>query len=200
MARAGGGQGKSGGIWGIILWPFFAAYAAIISYYASKKNAECKRLLERIAKADTAWDPDQLKAKIEKVYFAVQRGWRDRNQEYAKQYMSHRLYEKHQAQIEDMIRQGRQNVMEDINLSEAKIVEVMDYRDDSKDAFWVLICGSMVDYTVNEQTKEVVSGEKKNLSFKELWKFKRENKDWVLDEIDQNVSIGDLKNMASFSE
>lgn len=134
------------------------------------------------------------------AYFKIQEAWRERNQDIAKEYMSNRLYTKHKLQTDDMLRRGIKNIMESINLEEATIVEILDYRDDSKDSFWVLIKGSMVDYTIVENTGDVIDGEKKNLSFKELWRFKREDHGRVLDEIDQDVSISDLRGFNPFSE
>lgn len=58
----------------------------------------------------------------------------------------------------------------------------------------------MIDYSIMEKSGEIVDGEKKNLSFRELWRFKRERHGWVLDEIDQDVSISDLRGFEPFSE
>ena len=200
IARAGGGSSKGGGILGLILWPFILIYSAIITYIAIKKNKQAKALIAVISKHDNAWDLDSLKARIDETYFKVQTAWRDRDQEIAKDCMSERLYFKHKAQTDDMLKRGIRNVMESINLKEAKIVEVLDYKDNSKDTFWAYIVGSMVDYTIVEKSGELIDGEKKNNSFKELWKFKRQGDTWLLDEIDQDVEISDLRAFNPFSE
>ncbi|MET0066004.1 MAG: Tim44-like domain-containing protein [Candidatus Thiodiazotropha sp.] len=199
-ARAGGGSSKGGGILGLILWPFFLIYSAVVSYIAAKKNRMAKSLLKQIAQNDPMWDLDHLKARIEQIYFKVQQAWRDRNQEIARDCMSLRLYTKHKNQTDDMLQRGIRNVMENINLVEAKIVEVLDYRDDTRDAFWALVEGSMIDYTIEESSGRVIDGERDNQFFKELWRFKRESHGWVLDEIDQDVSISDLQGFQPFSE
>ncbi|MEW7989222.1 MAG: Tim44-like domain-containing protein [Candidatus Thiodiazotropha endolucinida] len=200
IARAGGGSSKGGGILGLILWPFILIYSGIVTYIAAKKNRQAKNLLKQISEKDPMWQIDHIKARIEVAYFKIQEAWRERNQDIAKEYMSNRLYTKHKLQTDDMLRRGIKNIMESINLEEATIVEILDYRDDSKDSFWVLIKGSMVDYTIVENTGDVIDGEKKNLSFKELWRFKREDHGRVLDEIDQDVSISDLRGFNPFSE
>jgi len=200
IARAGGGSSKGEGILGLILWPFLLIYSAIITYFAVKKNKQAKALIKTISKLDNAWDLDALKARIDETYFKVQTAWRDRNQEIAKEYMSERLYLKHKSQTDNMLSRGIRNVMESINLKEAKIVEVLDYKDNSKDVFWAYIIGSMVDYTIVEKSGEVIDGEKTNNSFKELWKFKRQENTWLLDEIDQDVEISDLRGFNPFSE
>lgn len=161
MARAGGGSSKGGGILGLILWPFILIYSGIITYIAAKKNKQAKALLRQISQNDPMWDIGHIKPRIEEAYFKIQQAWRDRDQDIAKDYMSNRLYMKHKLQTDDMLKRGIKNVMENINLKEATIVEVMDYKDDSKDAFWALIKGSMVDYTIVEKSGELIDGEKK---------------------------------------
>ena len=146
------------------------------------------------------WDIDHIKGRIEQAYFKVQEAWRERDQDIAKEYMSERLYSRHKLQTDDMLRRGVKNIMESINLAEATIVEVLDYRDDSKDAFWVLIKGSMIDYMILEKSGTVIDGDKDSHAFRELWRFRRERHGWVLDEIDQDVSVSDLRGFNPFSE
>jgi len=203
LARAGGGGGgKGGGFWGLILAPFFIIYSAIVTYLVVKKNKKCKSLLEQLATSDSSWDIDKIKAQVEIAFFKIQDAWMKRDQEIAKEYMSERLYTKHKVQTDQMLSEKRKNILERINLKEARIVEVADYEDDSKDRIWVYIKGSMIDYIIDETTGKVVSGDKSEAeNFSELWKFVRspQNK-WVLDEIDQKVQISDLTDFNSFSE
>jgi hypothetical protein len=199
-ARAGGGRSKAGGIVVLILWPFFLIYSAIISYYAVKKNNQCKVLLRRISGIDPAWAPTSLKKRIEKCYFKVQEAWGDRDQNIAKEFMSERLYKKHKMQTDDMLRRRHRNEMHTIKLIDAKIVEILDFKDDSKDSFWALIHGSMADYLIDERTNSIIDGDNEIRDFKELWWFKREGDTWVLDEIDQDVSISDIRSFDPYSE
>jgi len=202
LARAGGGGGgEGGGILGLILWPFILIYSAIISYLVYKKNNQSKQLLQKLASLDNNWDLDNIKRQVEKVYFKVQESWMQRNQDIAKDFMSERLYEKHKLQTDQMISQNRKNILKQLNLKEAKIVEIADYEDDSKDRIWVHIKGSMIDYIVDDRTNKVISGDKFEVEkFSELWKFVRGANGWVLDEIDQKVQISDLVGFKSFSE
>jgi len=202
LARAGGGGGgKGGGILGIILAPFFMIYSAIVTHFLVKKNKKCRSLLEQIAGIDSSWELANIKARVEVSFFKVQEAWMKRDQEIAKDYVSERLYQKHKAQTDLLIAQNRKNMLENINLAETKVVEVVDYKDDSRDRFWVHIKGSMVDYTIDTNSGSVVSGDKsESEAFAELWKYVRGPKGWVLDEIDQKVQIGDLTGFKSFSE
>ena len=59
----------------------------------------------------------------------------------AKDYISQSLFDKHKLQTDIMISNHEKNVLERINLEEARVVEVMDYLDDSKDQIWVYMKG-----------------------------------------------------------
>ena len=82
----------------------------------------------------------------------------------------------------------------------ATIVEVTDFVDDTRDRFCALIEASMIDYVIDEKTKTSVSGSGVKLPFQELWHFVRQGDTWVLDQIDQEASIGDLAGMVASSE
>ena len=209
LARAGGGGGGGGGgssrggggIIGIILAPFLLIYSAILTAKLNQKNREARMLLARISENERSWDLSKIKNDIEIAYFKVQEAWMKRDQTIAKDYMSKRLFSKHKAQTDFMIEQHRKNILQNINLIESRIVQVADYKDDSKDMMWVYIKGSMIDYIINDQTNKVISGSPNEAEqFTELWKFIRGPEGWVLDEIDQTVTLDDFKRMQSFSE
>nr|WP_320048979.1 TIM44-like domain-containing protein [uncultured Desulfuromonas sp.] len=144
LARAGGGGGKGGGSWlNVILWPVILIYSTILARKVRKKNQESQALLEKLAAHDAAWQIDAIKARIEEAFFKIQHAWMERNQDLAKEYMSERLYRKHKTQTDQMIRDNRKNVLENINLETARIVEVADSKDDSKDHIWVYLEGTM---------------------------------------------------------
>jgi len=202
FARAGGGGGgKGGGIVYLILLPFFIIYSIILTFFIKKKNKEANALIEKIEKNDKFWDMETVKKRVEQAYFKVQQAWTERDQDIAKDYMSEALYQKHKMQTDAMISNHEKNVLERINLKDARIVEVLDYKDDAKDKMWVYIRGSMIDYTIDDQTGNVKSGkDNEPEDFAELWKFIRYPHAWVLDEIDQTVTISELAGLASYSE
>lgn len=118
---------------------------------------------------DAFWNPDSIKDRIKFVYFKVQEAWMARDQRIAKDCLSDKLFQDHKRQTDLMKQNGTKNVLQDIHLAQARIVEVLDFDDNSKDLFWVHIEGSMIDYTINDKTGDVVSGKKnKSESFKEL--------------------------------
>jgi len=202
-ARAGGGGGGGGGKGGIvnlILLPLCIAYSLFVSYLVFRKHKQSQQALER-ASEDHFWDPDSLKDRVKQVFFKVQEAWMARDQRIAKDCLSDKLFQDHKRQTDLMLQNHTKNMLQDIHLKRARIVEVLDYDDNSKDQFWVHIEGSMIDYTINDKTGDVVSGRKnKSEPFKELWKFVREDHGWVLDEIDSSVHATDLLGMNSVTE
>jgi predicted lipid-binding transport protein (Tim44 family) len=118
----------------------------------------------------------------------------ERNQDLAKDRLSDGIFQKHKLQTDQMIAQRRKNMLENINLTQVDIVDVEDFLDNRKDRFWAHLEGSMIDYTIDDTNNRVVSGSNtKAESFTELWKFVRTGNTWVLNEIDQKVSLSDLK-------
>lgn len=200
-ARAGGGGGAGGkGPLIYILLPIALIYVAIVSYFVAKKGREARAILVKASK-DPAWNLDELKSRIEYVFFKVQEAWTERDQTIAKNCMSLRLFMKHKLQTDRMLKDGTRNVLEAANLSKVTIVEAADFRDNAKDRLWAYVEGSMIDYTIREDTGAVIKGKtNKPEYFTELWKFVRAEHGWILDEIDQNVEIGTLKRFKSISE
>jgi len=170
-------------------------------YMLGKKYRQCRELMQRLAQTDATWDLGSIERRIEQMYFKVQEAWMRRDQSIAREFMSDRLYEKHKMQTDLMRSEHRRNVLESINLTEAKVVNVSDYMDDSSDCFWVYIRGSMIDYIVNDQTGERISGDaSKSEGFAEMWKVVRGKTGWVLDEIKQSATVFDLFGLHPYSE
>lgn len=210
LARAGGGGGGTGGggghsflttILAFILAPFFIFYSVILSVKLQRKRNNVKILTEELAKGDKMWNYRNLMATVEQVFFKVQKAWMERNQDLAKEVMSDRIYQKHKLQTDEMITNGTKNMLAKINMEEVMIISIADYKDNSEDTFSVYIKGSMIDYTINDKTGLLISGDNSNPEeFKEIWTFIRNRNRWLLDEIDQNVTLGDIYKSKAFSE
>jgi predicted lipid-binding transport protein (Tim44 family) len=203
LARAGGGGGGGGGRGGwvsIIALPFMLIYAAIVTLKVREKSQACKELLAKLQKLDPAWDLDAIRRRVTEVFFKVQEAWVERDQNLAKDCMSQAIFHKHKMQTDQMIAQHRRNVLEDINLIETEIVDVQDFADNKRDRFWVYVKGEMRDFMADDRTRDIVSGNEDKEKFTELWKFIRAGDTWVLDEIDQKVSLFDLKGFKASTE
>jgi len=204
FARAGGGGGGGGKISLIlmlILLPLVAIYSAIVSYIVNKKHAQCTNLLEKLEQADASWNLEGIERRVKRVYFKVQEAWMQRDQSVAREFMSERLYEEHKMRTDLMRSEHRKNVLENIELRQARVVNVSDYADDSKDCLWIYIEGAMIDYIVDDQTGKRISGNSSRREwFAELWRLVRGKDGWVLDEIQQSANIFDLSRLHPFVE
>jgi hypothetical protein len=115
--------------------------------------------------------------------------------------MSDAIFQKHKLQTDHLIEEHHKNMLENINLAQVDIVDVEDFVDNRKDRFCAHLEGSMIDYTIDDTNNRVVSGNNtKAESFTELWRFVRSGNTWVLDEIDQKVSLSDLKGFEAKSD
>lgn len=203
---SGGGGGDSFPIFVIVILVLAVllicswVHAWNMSCAVRDKNEECRSLISKIAVLDSCWDLNAMKVRIEDVYFKVQEAWTKGDQQIAKDYVSQRLFDKHQRQLEEMHAKMRKNILENVQLHNTKIVQVRDSEDDSKDQFWALIEGSMNDFTINTVSGDAVNDENNHDSFKELWLFIRKGQAWVLDEIVSDVSIEKLSLFTSQSD
>lgn len=209
FARAGGGGGlgvvAGGGILttilAIIIAPFFIIYTIILSLLLRRKENKVRKLTEKLVKADKMWNYRDMIATVEQVFFKVQKAWMERNQDLAREVMSDRIYQKHKFQTDEMIANGTKNMLRDINLTEILIISLEDYKDNSEDTFSAYVAGSMIDYTVNAKTLSPISGDPTQPeNFQEIWTFVRDNNKWVLDEIDQEATLGDISRGIAFRE
>jgi hypothetical protein len=225
LARGGGGGGFVGGGGGIGWgfhgggsadarddWRFFGlgltllaisvAYAGLLHWLLARKSRQAQALLARLADANGTWQHEALQRRIKEVYVKVQKAWTARNQDLAKDSVSDQLYQRHKAQTDAMIRHHRQNILKNISLDNATVVGVADYAEDARDAFWVFIEGSMIDYTIDDRSGVVLKGDEQNPEhFHELWQFVRGEHDWMLHHIVQESVAGviGLEFMHSFS-
>jgi predicted lipid-binding transport protein (Tim44 family) len=207
LARAGGGGGTNGGgeiftmILAFILAPFFLIYSAIMTAIMEQKRNKVKKLTRQLEKEDKMWNYRYMTSQVEKIFFKVQEAWMKRDQNISKDLMSERIFNKHKMQTDLMVEEGRINVLSKINIKEITIFSIEDYKNDEFDTFSAFIIGSMIDYDIDEKTQNILNGSDSEIdNFKEIWTFIRRGNKWVLDEIDQNVTIGDIKKKIHIEE
>ncbi|MDZ5035042.1 Tim44-like domain-containing protein, partial [Clostridium perfringens] len=139
------------------------------------------------------WDYDNIKNDIEEAFYKVQIAWMERNQDLAKEYMSEKLYIRHKSNTGWMKVRKEKNILEKMKLLSATPIALKDQDGTSSDCLWIHIRAKSIDYTINEETNEIIEGNKYRAThFEEYWKFIKSEKRWVLDEIKQIDDINDL--------
>jgi hypothetical protein len=207
-ARAGGGGGGGGGSGGgrgglikLVILVFYLIYAGLVWLVVQRREQQARGLMDKLAAMESSWGREAVRRRIHNIYFKVQEAWARRDQKPARDFMSDRLFELHQSLCDEMRTKGEKNILQEVALNKIQIVEVADFLDDTQDRMWVIVHGSMIDYIVDERSDEVLRGDKnKKEDFKELWKFVRGPKGWVLDEIDQSVDLDELLGFKSSAE
>ncbi len=211
LARGGGGGGGGGSVVGsgsshvtgkeMILTIIFTFALILLSLFISilrqvvviKKSIKIEKLLNQLDKKDIVWNYNNMMAQIETVFFKVQEAWMKRDQGFSKSVMSDKIFNEHKAKTDLMIEESRINILSNISIEEISIFDIEKHKNIELDKFSTLIKAEMIDYEIDEKTQKVLNGSKTTTSrFTEVWRFIRFKDEWVLDEIDQRLTISDV--------
>ena len=160
------------------------ASTIILYFKVLRASFNSKRYLRLLDNKDITFKYKTIEKRVIETFYVVEEAWTNNDIVKAKDYMDKDLYENFKSKLEWMDINNRRNILKKIRLVNLKPVSVYDDKDDNKDLIWFYIKGKMIDYIVDTKTKSIVSGDTKNRSFVEFWKFvKNENNNWVLSEI-----------------
>lgn len=168
----------------------------VFAVHLHKKRKRSLTVLEAIDDLDYHWNEAVLDQRVKDVYFGVQRAWSEKNLTMLQELLSEHLYEQWRTRLSFMELSHEQNILEDVELLDHKIVSVHDYLDDTRDECWYYIKGRMIDYTIDTESGTIKTGSTKAESFVEYWRFIRKDKRFVLDEIAQS----DEKRLEGFND
>ena len=170
------------------------ASTIILYFKVLRASFNSKRYLRLLDNKDSTFKYKNIEKRVIETFYIVEEAWTNNDMVKAKDYMDKDLYENFKSKLEWMDINNRRNILKKIRLVNLKPVSVYDDKDDDKDLIWFYIKGKMIDYIVDTKTKSIVSGDTKNKSFIEFWKFvKNDNNEWVLSEIlqeDESKKIG----------
>lgn len=122
----------------------------------------------------------------------IQMAWMEKNQDLAKEYMSDYMYDKHKSQTDYMNLIKEKNILKNMVLLDSIPIGIQDVGINSN-YIWVHIKAKSKDYTINEETEEVIKGSvSRDVYFEEYWKFIRKDKRWIVDSIKQVNEMTDL--------
>lgn len=124
-----------------------------------------------IKQRDPAFDERAFLDRAQTAFFKIQEAWQARNQDLARDVMSEALYERHKMQTDQLIAAHQIDMLENIVIGHAKIVEVT--AASPYDTIVVAFTASMTDYTIDENTKQLVDGTRVPSTFTEFWTFIR---------------------------
>ena len=149
------------------------------------RAAQVTAILNGLARGDPAMAPESLEAGVRKSFLAMQAAWQARDYTPLKFRMMPRLYASHTAKTDSLLARGQVNMMEDVVIRAVQFVHVRCPADPAARSFTALISATAKDYTVDENTKTVISGSKFSRAFQEYWTFQLLGGNWVPARIDQ---------------
>jgi predicted lipid-binding transport protein (Tim44 family) len=120
---------------------------------------------------DPDFDERAFLDRAQTSFFKVQQAWAARNQDLARDCLSDALYERHKMQTDQLIANHQIDVLENIVIGSARIVQVSPGH--AFDSIAVAFTASMTDYTIDENTKKMVGGSQGQQTFTEFWTFIR---------------------------
>jgi predicted lipid-binding transport protein (Tim44 family) len=194
FARAGGGGGGNGGIYGRGLGVLLALInLALISFFVYRKNKRARQLISQLNSQDTIWNYDQMIDFAQDVFIKMQNAWMERNMELVKDIVTERLYKDYQKKLDWQKVKHEQNIIEDVEIKRTEIIGVEDHAGKDNDRFTIYIKGKLVDYTISDKTGKIYTNKTKGKTgFVDLYYFLRREEKWLLDRIENDVSLGKI--------
>jgi predicted lipid-binding transport protein (Tim44 family) len=135
---------------------------------------------------DFPFDENVFRETCSDIFFKVQAGWANRDLESAKGLLTPEFYSTLKADVDQLRREKKINRLENIAVRSVDLVEV--WQESGSDYITVRFLASLLDYTVDETTGQLISGSKVDpVKFEEYWTFTRPVGDhpWKLSAIQQ---------------
>lgn len=177
FARAGGGSSSSSSsssssrsssrssrrhkqypLVGFSIWGCVVLAGTVGTVNLKKKKTESISKIKNLANNDINWNYKDIQRDVEEAFYNVNTAWMEKNQDLAKEYMSNKIYEKHKSQTEWMEVKKEKNILEKIKLISSLPVKIEDFEGTDNDYMWIHIEAKAIDYVINEETLDIVSG------------------------------------------
>lgn len=223
MARGGGGGGhgssgggshSSGSSWSgeqhplttrdliIYICVFIlGSFSALITIVVMLKSNASKKIIKKIILSDTFWDFNEMKSHAHEVFYKIQDAWGKRDIDRAKNYITPELHRKYKIKLEYLRMEHKVNIIRNINITDIKIIGCEDYKDDSKDRYIAYIKGTILDFMVDDRTgRNITNEDKETETFSDTYHFVRVDNNWLLENIDNSVSMLDVITTRNFKE
>lgn len=143
--------------------------------------------VKEIWTVDDSFDPEAFKETAQDLFFKIQAGWTRRDTEILKAFVGDQLLDEYAQHFREMKQHGHINRLENIAVRK---IDLIDAGVQEGDIFVTLrFTANLLDYTVDETSGEIVSGDSENpVKFEEDWTFATPvgQRNWKLEGI-QNV-------------
>jgi len=125
-----------------------------------------------LAMMDRSFDPNQFLKTAQDIFFKVQGAWNKQDTAALRSLCGSELMQTWEHELNDLRARGHQNKMENIALRESEITEA--WTENGQDYITVRLHANLLDYTVDQKSGNVVSGNNSDpVEFEEYWTFSR---------------------------
>jgi len=169
-------------------WQSGSTSASSATVGMSDATDDLERGLGHIRQMDHAFDPRQFADTASDTFFKVQNAWMARDMAPARDLLAPEMYESMQKDSERLRAERHLPHMENIAVRSVDVTEA--WQEGGRDYVTVHFLASMLDYTVDERTNQVVDGNRNEpVKFEEYWTFVRPvgPNPWQLSAIQQPV-------------
>jgi predicted lipid-binding transport protein (Tim44 family) len=147
-------------------------YAPVATMEATTTVSDLERGLEHIRQMDSAFDPGRFTETATDVFFNVQAAWTARHMETVRDVLTPEMYETLHKECEQLRAGRRVNRLENIAVRTVEVTEA--WQESGQDFVTVHFLASLLDYTVDETSNQVVVGSRTEpVKFEEYWTFVR---------------------------
>lgn len=113
-------------------------------------------ITQALQKTDPAFNTIAFLEWSKEVFLKLQNAWMERDWEVVRAFESPELYSQHEQQLKEYKKLGRINIMERINISKAYLFSLT--QDKNFETLSVLMQVRMIDYIIDERTRQVLKG------------------------------------------
>ena len=117
-----------------------------------------EQITEFIKQNDENFDTEQFLLWAKNIFIIIQTAWAQRDWEKIRTIEKEELFEQHNTQLQEYIRLGRINIMENINVIDAYLHKLV--IDENFENLTVSLRATMNDYIINEKNGKVLMGNK----------------------------------------
>jgi predicted lipid-binding transport protein (Tim44 family) len=138
---------------------------------AAGSHGDLARGIDHIRQMDAAFDPVALAEWARAQYGNVQSAVMMRDMGIVRDRLAPQMYADLQRQAEELKARKRTNYVEKIAIERSEVTEA--WQESGQDFATVYFAGSMVDYTLDDASGELVEGSREVAPFEEFWTFTR---------------------------
>jgi len=153
-------------------WQSGSASAPSATMHEPDTSGDLERGLGYIRQMDAAFDPRRFSDTASDIFFKVQGAWMGRDLTPVRDVLTPEMFEAMQKDCERLRAERHIDHMENIAVRAVDVTEA--WQESGRDYVTVHFLASMLDYTIDESTNQVIAGSRSEpVKFEEYWTFVR---------------------------